>query len=128
MSGLKEITDENYEKEIYQSEDIWSVTFSALSYCAPCKALHPVISNIALNNKVPGVKFGTVAVEDKGINFSSQIGGIKGVPTTHIMKKDKILGTIVGFIPEKEFIENDKIQVVKNNFINLRIMSPLKNH
>ena len=115
MNELKEITDENYEKEIYQSEDIWSVTFSALSYCAPCKALHPVISNIAQNNKVPGVKFGTVAVEDKGINFSSQIGGIKGVPTTHIMKKDKIILFIYLFNTLSVFVEPNGINVILKN-------------
>ena len=109
MNELKNITDENYEKEIYQSDDIWSVTFSALSYCSPCKALHPVISAIAKGNKVPGVRFGTVAIEDTGVNFSTKISPpIKGVPTTHIMKKDKVLGTIVGFVPEKELIEKIK--------------------
>ena len=107
MAELKEITDTNYEKEIFQSEDIWSVTFSALSYCNPCKALHPVIQNIAKDEKVPGVKFGTVAIEDTGLNFATSMQ-IKGVPTTHVMKKDKVIGTVVGFIPEKEFIAKIK--------------------
>ena len=33
MAELKEITDQNYEKEVIQSEDIWCVTFSVLSFC-----------------------------------------------------------------------------------------------
>tara|TARA_B100000029_G_C17502393_1_gene933139 strand:+ start:704 stop:1042 length:339 start_codon:yes stop_codon:yes gene_type:complete len=107
MAELKEITDQNYEKEVIQSEDIWCVTFSALSFCPPCKMLHPVIQNIAKNEKVPGVKFGTVATEDKGLNWSTSMG-IKGVPTTHIMKKGQILGTIVGFVPEEQFIAKVK--------------------
>lgn len=104
MSELKNITDENYEKEVIQSEDVWCVTFSALSFCQPCKMLHPVLENIAKNNKVPEVKFGTVATEDTGVNWSTSMG-IRGVPTTHIMHKGKILGTKVGFVPEKDFIE-----------------------
>ena len=34
--------------------------------------------------------------------------GIKGVPTTHVMKKGQILGTIVGFVPEEQFIAKVK--------------------
>jgi thioredoxin-like negative regulator of GroEL len=103
MAELKNITDENYEKEVMQSEDIWCVTFSALSFCQPCKMLHPVLEEIATNDKVPGVKFGTVATEDSGINFSSSLG-IRSVPTTHIFHKGKIIGTHMGFVPEKDFI------------------------
>jgi len=104
MAELKEITDENYENEIFNSKDIWCVTFSALSFCQPCKALHNVLLDIAKNDKVPGIKFGTVATEDKGINFSSdQV--IKSVPTTKIFRGQEILGTKLGFVPEKDFIE-----------------------
>lgn len=107
MSKLIEITDDNYEKEIYQSDDIWSVTFSDLEHCSPCRALHPVLENIVSNNKVPGVKFGTVAIQNSGLNFSTSMA-IRGVPTTHVMRKNKILGTVVGFIPENDFIEKIK--------------------
>ena len=47
MAELKELTDENYEKEVINSKDIWCVTFSALSFCQPCRMLHPVIESIA---------------------------------------------------------------------------------
>jgi len=107
MAELKEITDENYEKEVMQSDSVWSITFSALSFCQPCKMLHPVLEEIAKKDKVPGVKFGTVATEDKGLNFSTSMQ-IKGVPTTHIMRKREILGTIVGFMPEEQFIAKIK--------------------
>ena len=113
MSELIQITDDNYEKEIYQSNDIWCVTFSALSFCQPCKMLHPVIEHIAKNNKVPGVKFGVVATEDKGLNFST-IMGIRGVPCSHIMLGKKILGTKVGFVEEAKFIEFVKTTVSEN--------------
>ena len=107
MAELKEITDNNYQKEVMESDDIWSVTFSALSYCAPCKSLHEVLKHITQNDKLPGVKFGTVAIEDKGLNLSTSMN-IKGVPTTHVFFKNKILGTVVGFLPEKDFIEKIK--------------------
>ena len=103
MAELKEITDENYEKEVMQSDSIWAVTFSALSFCQPCKMLHPVLKEIAEKDKVPGVKFGTVATENSGLNFSTSLG-IRSVPTTHIFHKGKILGTQAGFVPENEFI------------------------
>ena len=104
MAELKELTDENYEKEVINSKDIWCVTFSALSFCQPCRMLHPVIESIAKNEQVPGVKFGVVATEDKGLNWSTSMS-IRGVPTTHIMRGKEILGTKVGFVPEKDFID-----------------------
>ena len=90
MAELIQITDNNYEKEIHQSNDIWCVTFSALSFCQPCKMLHPVIESIAKNNKVPGVKFGVVATEDTGLNFSTMMN-VRGVPTSHVMKGEKMI-------------------------------------
>tara|TARA_B100001093_G_C26830425_1_gene1015866 strand:- start:1767 stop:2105 length:339 start_codon:yes stop_codon:yes gene_type:complete len=107
MSELKEITDQNYEKEVMQSDEIWSVTFSALSFCQPCKMLHPVLENIAKNNKIPKIKFGTVATEDKGISWSTSMN-VRSVPTTHVIHKGKVLGTIMGFVPEKDFIAQVK--------------------
>ena len=29
MAELKEITDQNYQKEVIESDDIWSISFSA---------------------------------------------------------------------------------------------------
>ena len=104
MAELKEIKDQNYQKEVMESDDIWSISFSALSYCAPCRALHEVLKHITKNDKVPNVKFGTVAIEDTGLNWSTEMG-IRAAPTTHVMHKGKILGTIMGFQGEKEFIE-----------------------
>ncbi len=114
MAELIQITDNNYEKEIHQSNDIWCVTFSALSFCQPCKMLHPVIQSIAKNNKVPGVKFGVVATEDSGLNFSTMMN-VRGVPTSHVMKGNKILGTKVGFVEESKFIEFVKTTVEESN-------------
>ena len=111
MSDLIQITDKNYEKEIHQSNDIWCVTFSALSFCQPCKLLHPVIESIAKNNKVPGVKFGVVATETE-LSYSTMMG-IRGVPTTHIMRGKEILGTKVGFVEESKFIDFVKTTVEK---------------
>lgn len=104
MAELKEITDQNYQKEVIESEDIWAISFSALSYCAPCRSLHEVLKHITQNDKVPNVKFGTVAIEDTGLSWSTQMN-IRAAPTTHVMRKGKILGTIMGFPGEKEFIE-----------------------
>ena len=113
MSDLIQITDDNYEKEIHQSNDIWCVTFSALSFCQPCKMLHPVIESIAKNNKVPGVKFGVVATEDTGL--LQYHDGDSGVPTTHVMRGKEILGTKVGFVEESKFIEFVKTTVEEKN-------------
>ena len=111
MSKLHEITDENFEKEVVQSKKNWSVTYSALSYCQPCKVLHQTLKDEILKNDIAkSVNFGSVAVEDKGINISGR-AGVRGVPTTILYKNGEPVATKVGAVPANEFIAR-----VKENF------------
>ena len=73
-----------------------------------------MIESIAENSKVPGVKFGVVATEDTGLNFSTMMN-VRGVPTTHVMRGKEILGTKVGFVEESKFIEFVKTTVEESN-------------
>ena len=40
---------------------------------------------------------------------------VRGVPTSHVMKGEKILGTKVGFVEESKFIEFVKTTVEESN-------------
>ena len=89
MGKLNEITDQNFKTEVLESTKPYVVTYSALSYCQPCIQLHKILKDEVINHPISEkVNFGTVAVEDKGINISTA-AGVKGVPTTIIYKNSK---------------------------------------
>ena len=112
MAKLNEITDENFKKEVLENPRPYVVTYSALSYCAPCQELHRILENEVLNNPITNeVNFGTVAVEDKGINISTA-AGVRGVPTTVIYKNGTEFSRKVGAVPAQSFINWVKESIV----------------
>ena len=112
MAKLNEITDENFKKEVLESVKPYVVTYSALSYCQPCKQLHQILENEIVNHPIASeVNFGSVAVEDKGINISTA-AGVRGVPTTIIYKKGEPVAQKVGAVPAQAFISWVKESIV----------------
>ena len=104
MAKLHEITDQNFEKEVIQSKKNWSITFSGLSFCAPCKVLHKTLEDEILKDDISKtVNFGTVAVEDKGINISGR-EGIRSVPHTILYRSGEAIAAKTGSVPASEFI------------------------
>ena len=112
MAKLNEITDENFKKEVLESSKPYVVTYSALSYCQPCHQLHQILQNEVLNHPITNeVNFGTVAVEDKGINISTA-AGVRGVPTTVIYKNGSEASRKIGAVPAQNFISWVKESIV----------------
>ena len=112
MKKLNEITDENFKKEVLESSRPYVVTYSALSYCQPCQQLHNILQNEVLNHPITNeVNFGTVAVEDKGINISTA-AGVRGVPTTIIYKNGAESSRKVGSVDAHVFINWVKESIV----------------
>jgi thioredoxin 1 len=112
MPELKEITDENFKSEVLESKKPYCVTYSALSYCMPCKQLHRTLNEEVVKNEIANeVNFGTVAVEDKGINISSA-AGVRGVPTTIIYKNGERVAQKVGAVTGQQFITWVKESIV----------------
>jgi len=112
MGKLNEITDENFQKEVMENSKPYVVTYSALSYCQPCIQLHNLLKNEIINHSISEkVNFGTVAVEDKGINISTQ-AGVRGVPTTIIYKNGEKISEKIGLVPSRAFIDWVKSSIV----------------
>ena len=68
---LIEFKDEDFENKI-KNEDISVIQFSA-SWCAPCKALKPVMDKLSEEYKERG-NFYITDIEDSGINLGSAAG------------------------------------------------------
>ncbi len=94
--NLFEFTDQNFENDVEQSETPVLIDFWAV-WCGPCKAIAPVIEEIA--DEYQGkVKVGKVDV-DQNQNIAMKYG-IRSIPTILIMKKGEVVNQIVGAVPK----------------------------
>ena len=100
MNVLK-LTDENFEKEVLNSEKLCLVDFYA-DWCGPCKMMSPVIDKIA-EELVDTVKVGKVNSDE---NFELvQKYQIMSIPTIMIIKNGIIEKTFVGVTQKEEIME-----------------------
>tara|TARA_B100001027_G_C16161745_1_gene282913 strand:- start:396 stop:710 length:315 start_codon:yes stop_codon:yes gene_type:complete len=102
---INEFLDENLEKI---KEEPVTVNIMSASWCAPCKSLKIVMDKLSEEYK-DRATFYRGDVEEGAINFASSIG-VRGVPTTTIMKKGVEIDRMVGNPGEarvKEFLDKN---------------------
>ena len=100
---LLHLNDSNYEEEISKSGKPLLVDFWA-PWCGPCKAIGPVIEELAETYK-DRVVIAKLNV-DESRNAASTYG-VRSIPTLIIFKEGKVFDTIVGLVPKdrvEEFI------------------------
>ncbi len=90
--------DDNFEAEVLQSGVPVLVDFWA-TWCAPCKAIAPVIDGIA--DEYDGkVKVGKVNVDDNPGTPGKY--GVRGIPTVILFKDGKVVDQVVGAVPKAQ--------------------------
>jgi thioredoxin 1 len=103
MAGknVQEFNDLNFEQEVLKSDLPVLVDFAA-TWCGPCKAIAPLVGQVA--DEYQGkVKVGTIDIDDSpGI---AQRFGIKGVPTLFVFKGGEVVGKMVGAAPKKNIAD-----------------------
>jgi thioredoxin 1 len=103
---LVDFKDEDFESKLKQ-EEVSVIQFSA-AWCAPCKALKPVMDKISDEYK-DKANFYYGDIEDGAINTASA-AGVRGVPTVIIYKKGVEVSRKVGGVPEshmKQFLDEN---------------------
>ena len=100
MASEKVLTfsDTNFDTDVLQSGVPVLVDFWA-TWCAPCKAIAPVVDAIAEEYEGK-VKVGKVNVDENPATPAKY--GVRGIPTVILFKEGKVVDQVVGAVPKAQ--------------------------
>lgn len=97
-TNVKHTTDAGFEKDVLSNPRPALIDFWA-SWCAPCRALAPLVDEVADQNagKVDVFKMDIDANPDTPARF-----GVRGIPTVILFKGGKVVDQVVGAVPKSQ--------------------------
>lgn len=96
-----EITDDNFEAEILNSDTPALVDFWAV-WCGPCRQIAPTVEALAAEYKGK-LKVGKMNVDDH--QQVPQKYGIRSIPTLLVFKGGQVVDQIIGAVPKNKLEE-----------------------
>ena len=96
-----QVADSNFDAVILKSETPALVDFWA-SWCAPCRAIAPLVDEIASQYK------GRVRVAKMNVDENQSTPGrygVRGIPTLILFKDGKVVDQLVGAVPKNQIKE-----------------------
>jgi len=94
-------TDANFESEILKSDLPVLVDFWA-EWCGPCRALGPLVDQVADENK------GKIKVFKMNVDENPDTPakyGVRGIPTMILLKGGELVDQLVGSVPKPQLDE-----------------------
>lgn len=95
-----EFTSENFETEVLKAEEPVLVDFWA-TWCAPCRALTPVIDELSAENS--DAKIGKLDVD--AASDIAQKYGVTNIPTLLLFKGGEVVEKVQGVQPKSKLQE-----------------------
>ena len=102
--GILDIDDSSFETEVVQSDKPAVVDFWA-PWCGPCKAIGPVIEELA-GSYGKQIKFTKCNVDDNPVTPGKF--GIKAIPTLIFFKEGKVVDQITGMVAKSKLEDTIK--------------------
>ncbi len=106
MAKISDVTDSTFQAEVLDSERPVLVDFWA-EWCAPCRALAPVIQQIAdeHESRLRVVKLDVDSSPSTPAKFS-----VRAMPTLLFFRDGQVVDSLVGAVPKKQV--DDKVQAL----------------
>lgn len=93
-----QLSDDSFESEVLKSSTPVLVDFWA-SWCAPCKAISPVIDGLAAEYEGK-VKIAKLNVDENPATPGQY--GVRGIPTLILFKDGQVIDQVVGAVPKNQ--------------------------
>ena len=101
MAEINDVTDATFESEVLKSDTPVLVDFWA-EWCAPCRAIAPIVKEIADDN---GEKLKVVKINIDESPQTPGTYGVRSIPTILVFKDGQVASQLVGARPKGDFQE-----------------------
>lgn len=99
--NITELNNENFEKEVLQSEKPVLIDFWAI-WCGPCRMMSPVVDEIA---ETMGEKVKVCKVNIDENQELAEKYGVMTIPTFLVIKNGSEVGRTIGVQPKEDILK-----------------------